>query len=306
MNKEQFREERLKKEKRCGSGFIDLKNRTLYVENIPFLYNFFKQLLIKSGIYQKWYDNALAVRIRHESWSFANLPESFDGFRILQISDLHIDSLPELAQILPQLMQTVEYELCVFTGDFRFNIHREDMRIDHLLRPIIERANQASYPALAVLGNHDYLDYTQENVEKTGLKFLYNEAIDIQKGNDRILITGLDDVHFYRTGRLFDQHRQTRKADFKILLIHSPEYYREAALYNYDLYLCGHTHGGQLCLPGGLPVISNSRSPQHLIRGRWHYKRMEGYTSAGVGSSGIPLRWNCPPEITIHHLWRKK
>jgi uncharacterized protein len=300
------REERLKKEKKCGSGVIDLKNKTLYVENIPFIYDFFKKLLQYSGIYKKWHANALDVQIRHESWKFANLPANFDGFRILQISDLHIDALPELSEIVPALMSKTEFDLCVFTGDFRFEIHCTTERIGDLLKPIIEAANQAEYPALGILGNHDYLEYTLENVADMGLKFLFNESMELQRGEDKILMTGLDDVHYYRTGRLFEQREFIANADFKLLLIHSPEYYREAALYGYDHYLCGHTHGGQLCLPGGIPVIANCRSPRKYNRGRWQYKKLRGYTSLGTGSSGIPLRWNCPPEIVVHHLERNK
>ena len=300
-----MRSERLKKEKKCGSGVFDLKNKTLYVENIPFIYDFFKDLLYVSGIYDDWHKIALQVRIRHESWSFANLPESFDGFRILQISDIHIDALPELSEIIPALMQQVEYELCVLTGDFRFDIHCSNERIDNLLKPIIEAANQAEYPALGILGNHDYLDYTLDNVAGLGVKFLLNESMELKRRDDKILITGLDDVHYYRTGRLFDQRDAIAEAGYKLLLIHSPEYIKEAALYGYDLYLCGHTHGGQLCMPGGIPVISNSRSASKYNRSRWNYGNMQGYTSLGCGASGIPLRWNCPPEIVVHHLRRK-
>ncbi|MDP8211084.1 MAG: metallophosphoesterase, partial [Candidatus Stygibacter australis] len=226
-----MRSERLKKEKRCGSGVIDLKNKTLYVENIPFIYDFFKDLLFVSGIYDDWHENALQLRIRHESWSFANLPESFDDFRILQISDIHIDALPELSDIIPALMQQVDFELCVLTGDFRFNIHCSNERIDKLLQPIIEAANQAEYPALGILGNHDYLDYTLDNVAGLGLKFLLNESMELKRGDDKILLTGLDDVHFYRTGRLFEQRDAIAEAGYKLLLIHSPEYIKEAALY---------------------------------------------------------------------------
>jgi uncharacterized protein len=297
--------ERLKKERHCGDGMLDIKNKTLYIENIPFLYGLFKKMLHLSGIYEKWHKNALSLKIRHENWDFYNLPESFDGFKILQLSDLHLDGLPELAEILPALMRKVKYDLCVFTGDYRYNIHSGKEQILHLIETIISQANLASYPALGILGNHDYLQYTEDNVAAAGLKILYNETIQLQRESDKILIAGLDDVHFYRSGRLFDLRKRFTKEIFKILLVHSPEYFREAALSRFDLYLCGHTHGGQLCLPGEIPLISNSRSPFKFMRGRWKYKYLQGYTSRGAGTSGLPLRLNCAGEITIHHLRRK-
>jgi predicted MPP superfamily phosphohydrolase len=90
--------------------------------------------------------------------------------------------------------------------------------------------------------------------------------------------------------------------EFAILLSHTPEIYRQAAHADFDLMLSGHTHGGQICLPGGIPVTLDSVLPRRMGRGRWTYGRMIGYTSAGVGTSVVTARFNCPPEITIHTL----
>ncbi|MCF7919388.1 MAG: metallophosphoesterase [Candidatus Cloacimonetes bacterium] len=297
---------RIEKEKNCGRGIYDAVNKTLYIENIPLIYNAFSRFLQITGIYKKWKKNALAVRIRHETWYLKRLPARFEEFRILQISDLHIDSLPELAEILPGMIKSAACDLVVFTGDFRFGIHCPDNKIAALLKVIIEEANKAEYGALGILGNHDYLQYSLDNVEKPGLKLLLNESLKLKRNDDEIMIIGLDDIHYYKTGRLFDFREELQKPGFKLLLVHSPEIYREAALYGIDLYLCGHTHAGQICLPGGIPLISNSRSPLQYNQGRWQYRRVSGYTSAGTGASGLPLRWNCPPEITVHRLKVKK
>ena len=66
--------------------------------------------------------------------------------------------------------------------------------------------------------------------------------------------------------------------------------------------LCGHTHAGQICLPGGLPLMCNARCPRAFCRGNWTYHGMIGYTSAGSGSCVVDVRLNCPPEITLHQL----
>jgi predicted MPP superfamily phosphohydrolase len=89
---------------------------------------------------------------------------------------------------------------------------------------------------------------------------------------------------------------------FCILLSHTPEIYRQAAHADFCLLLSGHTHGGQLCLPGSVPLTLDSALPRPLGSGAWRYHHMDGYTSVGVGSSIVPVRFNCPPEITLHHL----
>jgi hypothetical protein len=68
--------------------------------------------------------------------------------------------------------------------------------------------------------------------------------------------------------------------------------------------LCGHTHGGQVCLPGGVPILTDSGSPRAFARGAWRYRGMAGYTSVGCGSSIVDARFNCPPEVTLHRLKR--
>ncbi|MGE5504702.1 MAG: metallophosphoesterase, partial [Actinomycetota bacterium] len=89
---------------------------------------------------------------------------------------------------------------------------------------------------------------------------------------------------------------------FGIALVHSPELAPEAAAAGHRLYLCGHTHGGQISLPGGIPVLTHDQRrhgqvPRRLARGRWSHGAMTGITSTGAGASGIPLRFATPPEM---------
>ena len=78
--------------------------------------------------------------------------------------------------------------------------------------------------------------------------------------------------------------------------------YRQAALADFNVLLSGHTHGGQICLPGRIPITLSSVLPRRMGAGAWKYRDMIGYTSVGAGSSIVPVRFNCPPEITLHHL----
>jgi hypothetical protein len=80
--------------------------------------------------------------------------------------------------------------------------------------------------------------------------------------------------------------------------------YRQAAHAHFNLMLSGHTHGGQLCLPGSIPIKLEAVLPRRMGAGAWQYHDMSGYTSAGAGSSVVPVRLNCPPEITLHCLRR--
>ncbi|MGZ5862753.1 MAG: metallophosphoesterase, partial [Methyloceanibacter sp.] len=89
---------------------------------------------------------------------------------------------------------------------------------------------------------------------------------------------------------------------FSILISHTPEIYRQAAHAGFNLLLAGHTHGGQICLPGGIPITLDSVLPRSMGAGAWKHANMIGYTSVGAGSSVVPVRFNCPPEITLHHL----
>jgi predicted MPP superfamily phosphohydrolase len=90
---------------------------------------------------------------------------------------------------------------------------------------------------------------------------------------------------------------------FSILLSHTPEVYRHAAHAGFYLLLSGHTHGGQICLPGSIPITLSSVLPRRFGAGAWKYHNMVSYTAVGAGSSIVAVRINCcPPEITLHHL----
>jgi predicted MPP superfamily phosphohydrolase len=86
------------------------------------------------------------------------------------------------------------------------------------------------------------------------------------------------------------------------LLAHTPEVYDRAMSARFDLMLCGHTHGGQLCLPGGIPIKLEAALPRFMGAGPWRHGAMVGYTSVGAGTSLLPVRLNCPPKITLHTL----
>ena len=133
---------------------------------------------------------------------------------------------------------------------------------------------------------------------------LLNEWVTIEHGGERIHLGGIDDAHYYRLDNIEKAAPQLPGAEFSILLSHTPEIYRQAAHAEFDLLLSGHTYGGQLCLPGAIPITLDAKLPRRLGSGLWKYNDMVGYTSVGAGSSILAVRLNCPPEIALHHLRR--
>jgi hypothetical protein len=141
-------------------------------------------------------------------------------------------------------------------------------------------------------------------LEAMGVRCLVNEAVTLQREGARIHLAGVDDAHFYRMDNLDRALADVPWEAFTILLSHTPELWRQAAHSAVDLMLSGHTHGGQICLPGGVPVFLSAKLPRRLGRGPWRHHGLVGYTSVGCGACVVPVRFNCPPEITLHVLER--
>ena len=122
--------------------------------------------------------------------------------------------------------------------------------------------------------------------EALGIRVLCNESKRIERGSDGIQVVGLDDVHHFYTPAARDALRAHRQG-FRILLVHSNELGDEAAATGYRLYLCGHSHGGQICLPFGIPIFTHSHAPRRRARGPWRPKssRSVGPPTAPVGST---------------------
>ena len=136
---------------------------------------------------------------------------------------------------------------------------------------------------------------------------LMSDIVDkgIVRGDQRIHLAGIDDAHYYRADNIQKVASSIPHDEISILLSHTPEVYRQAAHAGFQVMLSGHTHGGQICLPGSIPITLDSSLPRRMGAGPWEYGDMTGYTSVGVGSSIAPVRFNCLPEITLHHLRRK-
>jgi predicted MPP superfamily phosphohydrolase len=152
-----------------------------------------------------------------------------------------------------------------------------------------------------VLGNHDTICMLP-GLEAMGIRMLINESDLIEREGQRLHLAGIDDAHFYKMENIEKVAAAIPPDEFSILISHTPEVYQRAARAQFKLLLSGHTHGGQICLPGGIPITLDSVLPRSLGSGAWSYHDMMGYTSVGAGSAVVPVRFNCPPEITVHLL----
>jgi predicted MPP superfamily phosphohydrolase len=254
-----------------------------------------------TGLYQKGYRNARAIQLRQHTLFFEGLPEAFDGYKILHLTDLHLDTIPGIEYDIVKAFRHEHYDLCVITGDYRKYTQGQYL---HVLPPLSRITEQifARDGIFATLGNHDTWQMAS-HLQMAGLHMLVNESVTIRRGDASIALTGTDDPHYYYTPAITDAF-QASGSGFKIALVHAPECYEEAARNGYALYLAGHTHGGQIALPGGKPIISNLRKGT-FSSGLWQYKGMQGYTSQGCGVSAIPIRFNTQGEVTLFTLRKK-
>lgn len=269
-----------------------------HIENMLWLHWLIRLSLKTVGLYGRGQRNALRGTIRRNHLAIPGWPRTFEGFTILHLSDLHLDLDPKFPEAIARVVAPLEYDICVITGDIRAKTHgpiNPALQAMARLRPVLRG------DVYAVLGNHDFIEMLPP-LEAMGIKMLMNESVVLRRGTEAVCLAGIDDPHFYETDNIQKAAAHLDHEIPSILLAHSPEIYRKAAACGFNLLLCGHTHAGQICLPGGMPVFINARVPLHLVRGAWSYRGMQGYTSAGIGCSGVDVRFSCRPEATLHTL----
>lgn len=270
-------------------------------ENWYSTHSIFRLALKLTGLYWRGNKNTEQIQVRHNVIELAGIPRLFDGYTILHITDLHADMNPRPIERLIEILPDVTYDICVLTGDFRGQTFGP---FDAALAGLARVRKHLQMPVYAVLGNHDTIRMVPE-IEAMGIRLLLNESMPLVRRDQRIHLAGIDDAHYYRADNIQKAASSIPRDEFSILLSHTPEVYRQAAYAGFQVMLSGHTHGGQLCLPGSIPITLDSVLPRRMGAGPWIYGAMTGYTSVGVGSSIAPVRFNCLPEITLHHLRKK-
>ena len=231
-----------------------------------------------------------------------NLPrlaEAFDGYRIVQIGDLHLDDWSKPARLhrIAEMANAEDPDLIAVTGDFASYSARK-LDTERLVGAL--RRLRAPDGVLAILGNHDYLTdvkLIRRCIREAGLTELLNEVVTLGRGDSELHFAGVDDVMEGRS-RLDLVLRDLPRSGAAVLLAHEPDFADVAAATGrFDLQLSGHSHGGQVRGPllgrAVLPPFS-----QRYTRGLHRVGGMLVYTNRGLGTVHARLRFGCRPEIT--------
>lgn len=265
------------------------------------------------------------IEITQHEISIANLPPAFEGFSIVQLTDLHHSSIVTLDYLQACFRQVVDLQpdLVVMTGDY---ITRQEKYAQPVAQAICEIIVEAGIPTYAVLGNHDHWNNDWNNdwnddldasvfplrnrwrgdgVEVLNaltagkIKVLMNESVPLQRGNDRLWLVGCDD---FLAGD-FDLERALASLpstdEPRFLLMHNPQPIESIAHHGFDLVLSGHTHGGQISLPFVPPKVGNK-----YLAGLFYVGASRLYVSRGLGVTGVPIRFMTTPEIACFRLVR--
>ena len=242
-------------------------------------------------------DEANTLSVERVEISLPRLPKKLDGFRILHLSDIHhspftgLDHIARAVTIASQLQP----DLVVLTGDY---VSHEAKFIAPVAKVLGEL--RARLGVFACLGNHDHwtdADLVTKHLEKAGIRVLTNEGTRIESDDSSFWLCGVDD-HMVGKTDLPSALKGSFPDEFKLLLAHNPIIFRRAARAGVDLTLSGHTHGGQV------RVRDND---QRLIRrrrtaGLHQLKHSQIYITRGIGTVVLPIRFQCPPEISVLEL----
>lgn len=271
-------------------------------EDAFYYHVFMKTVLRLLGLYDQGKRNALKLKTTRIAFQFPDLPAAFDDYTILYLSDLHLDALDGLTEEVRKLVDRHSADLCILGGDLRMDHHGpfgEALARLHRLLPAI----RARDGIIGIMGNHDCLEM-MEPLGEAGVTVLLNDSKAIEKDGERIWLVGVDDPHYFKCHDLDQAFDGVPDHSFRILLAHSNEIYREASAYHPQLYLCGHSHGGQIQVPWLGAVFTHSKAPRSLYYGPWLHERMLGFTSCGVGVSGVPVRFSTQGEVVLITLKR--
>ncbi len=251
-------------------------------------------------------------RIVRQEFFLPRWPEEMDGFTVAILSDFHYDpyfSVHPLRAAIP-MVKSLHPNLIVLTGDFvsvpEFGNEKKGA---FEAEPCAQLLRQLAAPhgLWAVLGNHDYEtdpDHVTDALQAQNIRVLANQSDAIECNGARIWLAGVTDVLSW-TADLSETLHRVPTGEAVILLAHEPDFADEASRFPIDLQLSGHSHGGQIRLPL-LPPLYLPPLARKYVLGTYHIRNLTLYTNAGIGTVMVPMRLNCPPEITLLTLRHAK
>lgn len=267
-------------------------------------------------IYGVWENNRL-ILTSYEI-KLKNLPSKFEGYKILQLSDVHSKSFGKDNKKLIDMVKKCEPDCIVVTGDL---IDRRRWGSREKGFSLIDQLKAMDIaPIYYVSGNHEWWsnkwDYIKEEIKMRGAIVLEDDYIEIKKGEDKINLIGIDDMgkYYENHGQQYKSYIAIAKTDrvikdlvsknqengINILLSHRPELIDIYAINNVDLVFCGHAHGGQFRIPfvGGVIAPGQGYFPE-ITGGVYKQKNTTMILSRGIGNSLFPFRINNPPEVVL-------
>ena len=239
------------------------------------------------------------LSIEHERIQLSRLPKAFDGFRVVQLSDIHHGPFSSREQIerAVDTANRLQPDIIALTGDY---ISKER----HYAAPCAEMLGRlkAKYGVYAVLGNHDHWTdaaLITDLFRAEGITVLINEGMHFEKDDASIWLAGVDDT-MVGLEDLSLALAGARDDEMKLLLAHNPIILRRAARASVDLVLSGHTHGGQVAIRGERSTVRGAR--KRLLKGHGRLSNTQIYVNRGLGTVVLPIRYGCPPEISLLEL----
>ena len=244
------------------------------------------------------------IEVVSKRLALPRLPRAFEGLRVAVLGDLHLGPyVPvDLVAHAVAIVGSLNPDLVLVLGDF------VDGPSDRQFGPLREQLGRlrASLGVFAILGNHDIWtdrDAVVATVREAGLRLLLNEHVALEGGGERLHLAGIDDAWVGKPD-LGDALDGVPRDAATILLAHEPDFADEAATDGrVGLQLSGHSHGGQVRLPGWGPILLPPWG-QKYPAGLYRVGGMTLYTNRGVGFLKMAVRFNCPPEVTLIELWR--
>ena len=256
----------------------------------------------------------LTVGVTKYSVGSSKVPESFDGFKVAVISDLHNAEFGKDNSDIVKKVKQQNPDIIAITGDF-VDSNKTDIDLAvSLAKQLVEIA-----PCYYVIGNHEVwlfnrYEELQQKLLDVGVIVLRNEVVEIKRNDEIIQIAGLDDPDYYNPDiyyheGILDKHLKEMNLtdDYCILLSHRPETFSVYVENNIDLVLAGHAHGGQFRIPfvGGYYAPNQGKWPKYDA-GKFTEEFTTMVVSRGIGNSIVPIRINNRPEIVIVELVSRK
>jgi predicted MPP superfamily phosphohydrolase len=244
-----------------------------------------------------WYET------KHITLPLKRLPSAFSGMRMVQFSDIHLGKhfkMESFSDVIAKIKQLKPDLLC-FTGDL-FDANQGYPSEDVI--PLLSQL-EAPYGKWAVLGNHDYRSGVRkvaDLLKRSGFTLLVNEHAVLENKNQRFHIVGVDEM-LHGKPNLHMAMAEDHDQPFTLLLAHEPDFADRTSGFSIDLQISGHSHGGQVRLPF-VGALSTPTYGEKYVEGLYKVKdsMLQVYTNRGIGTTLIPVRFMCRPEITVFTL----